>query len=416
MTDVDHLMAATPPAIPNGGLSADIIVVGAGAVGLVAALAFARDGYRVILGGDIAPRRDGRTVALLDGSISLLRRLGVWDAIAPYAAPLATMRLIDDTGALFRAPPVSFSAAEIGLPAFGQNVENAELVRLLGEAVTAQGAITAILGPVHTVSPRGACVSLAMGDGRLASAALVVAADGRRSEARDAAGLRMRDWRYPQVALTTILAHSRDHDETSTEFHTREGAFTFVPLPGRRSSLVWMMSEANGARRAALDDAALAAEIEDRSHGILGDIRIDGPRGVTPMGGLAVSSYAARRIAVVGEAAHVFPPIGAQGLNLGLRDVAALRDAVVEADDPGSDTVLRRYDRGRRLDVGIRTAGVDLLNRSLLTGLAPVDAARGFGLMLLDQIGPLRRAVMRQGLASREPTTPTLMREIAGTA
>jgi 2-octaprenyl-6-methoxyphenol hydroxylase len=229
-----------------------------------------------------------------------------------------------------------------------------------------------------------------------------VAADGRNSRLRQIAGIDAQTWSYLQTALTTILAHDREHRETSTEFHTRHGPFTLVPLPGRRSSLVWVTSPKQAERLSKLDDAALALEIERQAHSHLGAMRIDGPRGVVPMSGLSVNRFGAPRLALVGEAAHVFPPIGAQGLNLGFRDVASLRDAVVDAFDnghePGSDEALRHYQRSRDLDVRLRTAAVDGLNRTLLTGFLPADLLRGAGLLALSKVGFLRRAVMREGV------------------
>jgi len=244
-------------------------------------------------------------------------------------------------------------------------------------------------------------------------ARLVVAADGRRSVLRQKAGIKPREWAYPQAALTTILAHDRGHRDTSTEFHTRHGPFTLVPLPGRRSSLVWVTEPRDAERLAELDDAGLALTIERQAHSILGAMRIDGPRGVVPMTGLSVDRYGAGRVALVGEAAHVFPPIGAQGLNLGLRDVAALVDAVSDSreasEDIGGAGTLRRYQRGRDIDVRLRTAAVDTLNRTLLADLLPADLLRGAGLLLLDRVRPLRRLVMREGVLPRL-STPRLMR------
>ncbi|MCC5978114.1 MAG: UbiH/UbiF family hydroxylase [Salinarimonas sp.] len=402
----------------------DTCVVGAGAAGLAAALTFAREGYSVAVIGEAAARRDGRTVALLDGSVHLLERLGIWDALEPHAAPLEIMRLIDDTDSLFRAPTVDFKCREIGLDAFGWNVENATLVQILAEAVRVHPEITSIsnmamgLGSQDTVTPgsQDQRITVSLDDGSRVAAALVIAADGRNSPMRRAAGIRERNWRYPQAALTTILEHERDHRDISTEFHTRHGPFTLVPLPGRRSSLVWVTEPEKAAHLREYTDAALARTIERQAHAILGKMTIDGPRGVVPMGGLSVARFHADRLALVGEAAHAFPPIGAQGLNLGLRDVAALRDAVVASDgggaDPGSAAALRRYDRGRRFDVRSRTLGVDMLNRTLLSGLLPADFLRGAGLRMLAHVTPLRRVMMREGVSPRL-ATPQLMRREA---
>ena len=395
----------------------DIAVAGAGAVGLVAALALARDGFRTVLIGRAEARRDGRTVALLDGSVRFLDALGVWPALAPQAASLRTMQLIDDTGSLFRPPPAAFRAGEIGLEAFGWNIENATLVERLLEAARSASGLTLLDGPVAGFSAADGAARLTLEDGAQVAAALAVAADGRNSTLRNDAGIPTRTWSYPQAAFTTILAHERDHRETSTEFHTRHGPFTLVPLPGRRSSLVWVTRPDRAEELKGLDDVALGLAIERQAQSILGAMRIDGPRGVVPMSGLSVERYCAPRLALVGEAAHVFPPIGAQGLNLGLRDVASLRDGVVDAGtagrDVGSEEMLQVYQRGRDLDVRLRTAAVDSLNRTLLAGLLPADFLRGAGLLAVAGIPPLRRYVMREGVLPRLGA-PRLMRRDAG--
>ena len=390
----------------------DVAIVGAGAVGLAAALVLAADGFRVALVGPAGARPDGRTVALLDGSVRLLQAAGVWEGLQARAAPLEVLRIVDDTGSLFRPPPASFRAGEIGLGAFGWNIESAALVSGLGEAALAAGIAWRQVG-AERFDSGAAHVRLTLSDGTALDAALLVAADGRRSRLREAAGIATRERRYPQSALTTLLLHDRPHDGASTEFHTREGPFTLVPLPGHRSSLVWVTAPERGERLMALDDAGLARAIEEQSRSMLGRVGIDGPRGLVPIGHLTVERYSAPRLALTGEAAHALPPIGAQGLNLGMRDVAALRDRLVDArkakEDLGGQAVLASYERGRRRDVPVRAAAVDLLNRSLLADLLPADLARGLGLAALASIGPLRRLVMRQGL-SPALGTPRLMR------
>jgi 2-octaprenyl-6-methoxyphenol hydroxylase len=377
----------------------EIAIVGAGAAGLVAALALAQDGRKVALLGPASAPRDGRTVALLDASWRLLDELGLMAALADKAAPLSTMRIVDDTGSLFRQPPVEFRASEVGLEAFGWNVENAELVAALAARAQEGGAIRMVPALVSSIVAENGGVTL-FGEGLAPlRARLVGGADGRRSQVRAAAGIAARDWSYPQVALTAIFSHRRDHRDVSTEFHTRAGPCTLVPLPGRRSSLVWMLAPDEAEAIAALDDAAFAWRVETQTHSALGALTLDGPRGRAPMAGLSVERFAAGRMALIGEAAHVFPPIGAQGLNLGLRDVAALRKALRGEDDPGSDDAMTAYDAARQSDVRLRTGAVDALNRTLLTDLMPADLLRGAGLLALSQIGPLRRFVMRQGLA-----------------
>lgn len=380
----------------------DIVVAGGGAVGLSAAIAFARAGLDTCLVGPRADAlRDGRTAALLVPSLTLMTDIGLASAIEEHSAPLRAMRIVDDTGSLFRPPPALFEAREIGRPAFGRNIENASLVDILartaGETQRLQWLEHFALG----VEGRD-CDRVRLANGEVLSASLVVAADGRGSRLRETAGLEVRRWSYPQEALTTILAHSGEHGDVSTEFHTREGPFTLVPLPGRRSSVVWVASPAEATRLAALDDVALADTIERRSRRLLGRITIDGPRGRVPLGGMEARQLVSGRLALIGEAAHVLPPIGAQGLNLGLKDVATLRDLVVGARKAGSDIgaepVVGGYARARRGDIGLRTLAVDGLNRALLSNYAATDLMRGFGLGALSRIGPLRRAVMRAGL------------------
>ncbi|MBR3189478.1 UbiH/UbiF family hydroxylase [Bosea sp. (in: a-proteobacteria)] len=377
----------------------DIAIVGAGAVGLAAALSLAAAGRQVVLFGQASAPRDGRTVALLDGSWRLLEALGLTEVLDAVAAPLAVMRMVDDTGSLFRQPPVEFKAAELGLPAFGWNIENAVLVEAMAAKAAGEPRIRMIPQAVTEIVAGADSVRLA-GDGFTPVAArLVVGADGRKSRVREASGITARDWSYPQMALTAILSHRREHQDASTEFHTRSGPCTLVPMSGRRSALVWLVEPQDADRLAGLDDLAFAREVERRTHSILGAMAVAGPRGRVPMGGLSVDRFAAARMALIGEAAHVFPPIGAQGLNLGLRDVAALRDAIAGADDPGTEAALSTYDRSRQADVRLRTGAVDALNRTLLTDLLPADLMRGAGLLALSRIAPLRRLVMRQGLA-----------------
>lgn len=384
----------------------DILVAGAGATGLSAALALADCGHRVAVVGPPDLGGSARTVALFDGSIRFLDSLGVWARVAEAAAPLRVMRIVDDTKSLFPAPPAEFHASEIGLDTFGWNVENHVLVAAMADAARAHPRIRFIDDMVedYAFGAEAATVrTRANGD---IDARLVVAADGRRSRARRAAHIATRVWDYPQVAITAILAHRKPHGDVSTEFHTRQGPCTFVPLPGNdehphRSSLVWLMSPREAERRHALGPDDFAREAEAASHHLLGRLALVGARGKIPMRRLAAKTLAAPRLALVGEAAHVFPPIGAQGLNLGLRDCAHLAEAVADPAstlDPGAAEGLARYERLRRADVATRTMAVDTLNRALLTNFMPIDFLRGAGLFALQNIGPLRRLAMREGV------------------
>ena len=389
------------------------IVVGGGPAGLTAAITLSLGGLATVLVGNRSERPDNRTTFLVAGSVTALSTLGVWELCEAQAAPLKVMRIVDNTGRLWRAPEVKFEAGEIDLEAFGYNIENRHLVAALEQRARAMPALRMLEDDVLAVEPGGDAINVALKSGASLRAPLVIGADGRRSLCRDAAGIGIDERDYPQVALTVSFKHSRAHRDTSTEFHTASGPFTLVPLPGSRSSLVWVLDPIHADEIAALDDAALAAEIERASHSILGKIEIEPGRGLFPLGVVTARRFADKRIALVGEAAHVIPPIGAQGLNLGLRDAATIGELAVAAHRAGHDIggadVLSAYDQLRRADVGSRTLAIDLLNRTLLADFLPVQGMRGLGLYVLDRIGPLRRAVMREGVAPAA-AQPRLMR------
>jgi 2-octaprenyl-6-methoxyphenol hydroxylase len=198
------------------------------------------------------------------------------------------------------------------------------------------------------------------------------------------------------------FSHGRPHHGACTEFHYASGPFTIVPLRERESSLVWVETSEEGARLAALEDAAFTAELARRLDGLLGEIIGLGPRGAFPLSGLVAKKLTAQRLALVGEAAHVMPPIGAQGLNLGFRDVADLVECAARGSDPGMQEVLAAYERSRRGDVWTRVLAADLLNRTLTSNLPLLQLARGAGLSALSLAGPLRRAAMRRGMSAAD--------------
>ncbi len=390
---------------------AEVAVVGGGPAGLVCALALKAAGVDTLL---IAPpaEPDHRTTALLAGSVTALETLGVWESCRPHAAPLCAIRIIDDTARLMRAPEVLFSAAEIGLEAFGFNIENRHLLAALEARVAALG-IPRISAAALAVTVDDRAVTIAHAGGAV-RAQLAIGADGARSLCRAAAGLGTTRRSYPQAALTLNLVHARPHNDTSTEFHTEHGPFTLVPLPGRRSSLVCVLRPEEAQALAAQSDAALSQEVERRAHSLLGAMQVEPGRGFFPLAVETADAIARGRIALIGEAAHVVPPIGAQGLNLGLRDAAAIAEIAAEARgdnrDPGAPDVMARYAAERRVDIGSRTVAVDLLNRTLLTDFIPAQGFRGLSLYLVDRIGPLRRALMREGVAPTAMQQPRLMR------
>ncbi len=377
----------------------EIIVAGTGPIGLLAALGLAGQGVRVLLVGPEARTDDRRTTALMKPAVEFLDRLGLLDDLAPKAAPLEVMRIVDATDRLIRSPVVTFRASEIGEDYFGMNIPNADLNATLEQAVQADSRIewTRSLVETWTIDDEQVLARLANGDEHAAK--LAVAADGRLSAARKAAGISTSSRDYPQTALVLNFGHSRPHGSISTEFHTETGPFTQVPLPGNRSSLVWVVEPNTAKGLASLDDGALSRLVEERMHSMLGRVDVEPGLQLYPLTAVRPKCFAKNRVALVGEAAHVFPPIGAQGMNLGIRDLRDLIDMVLEyADDPGAPAALRAYDRKRRPDILARSGAVNILNLSLLTDMIPAQLARSAALGMVGGFAPLRALFMREGL------------------
>ncbi|MGN6308594.1 MAG: UbiH/UbiF family hydroxylase [Xanthobacteraceae bacterium] len=381
----------------------DAIVIGGGPVGLATAIALAENNIAVAL---IAARKaypDNRTTALLGGTIDFLERLDVWRRCAESATPLRTMRLVDNTERLIRAPEVRFVSDEIGLEAFGYNIENRRLVAALEQRVDEIDRIARYDDEAEGVEIDTDQVIVRTRNGILIHGRVAAGADGRQSICREAAGIEVNRRPLRQTALTFNIRHSRPHRDTSTEFHTTGGPCVFVPLQDDRSSVVWVSTPNEAAHLTALSDDALSIEAERMMHSILGRVSVEPGRHSFPLAIEQPRRFADNRVVLVGEAAHVLPPIGAQGLNLGLRDAADIADIVADAvsrgEDPGAPATLARFDRKRRSDIASRTMAIDLANRSLLSDFLPMQMARAAGLHLLSAIGPLRRLAMREGLS-----------------
>ncbi|MDQ0135458.1 2-octaprenyl-6-methoxyphenol hydroxylase [Neorhizobium galegae] len=377
----------------------EIAVVGGGLAGSVAALALARAGRKVAIIAPSPEKTDERTTALMDHSIRFLERLGVWEEIAPSAAPLSVMQIVDGTKRLLRAPTAQFRAQDVGLYAFGYNIPNRALSETLDAAVAVERNATNVAQIVETFDFSAERVMLTLSDGTTASADFVVGADGRQSKVRETAGIGVRRWSYPQSAVVLNFAHTLPHGNVSTEVHTESGPFTQVPLPGLRSSLVWVVKPEEARRLVELPTEDLSRLVEDRMQSMLGKVKVEGKAQAWPLSSLMAERFGKGRLALIGEAAHAFPPIGAQGLNLSLRDIIALSELLVATGDrPIPADAGDRFNRRRGPDIVSRTVGVDLLNRSLLSDFLPVQMLRAAGLHILTNAPPLRNLLMREGI------------------
>lgn len=377
----------------------DIVVAGTGPAGQIAALALADAGLRVVLAGPATNTADRRTTALMAPQLRFLDRLSLLEPLEAVSASLRVMRIVDATSRLVRSPTVTFRAAEIGESRFGLNIPNRHLLATLDAAVEASPAIERIAALVARWVLQDDAVEAVLDNGTTIAARLAVAADGRLSPARDAAGIAVRSKPTEQSAVVLNFAHDRGHEDTSTEFHTEFGPFTQVPLPGLRSSLVWVTRPDDARELMAFDDDTLSRRIEDGMQSMLGRVSVEPGRQLYPLASALPQRFARNRVALVGEAAHIFPPIGAQGLNLGIRDIESLAAiAARHAGDPGSVSALSAYDRARRPDILARSSAVHLLNQSLLSDTLPAQIARSAGLGLLGAASPLRALFMREGL------------------
>lgn len=394
----------------------EVAVVGAGPSGLAASCLLAEAGIAVTLlaGGARAPEADPRTIALMQPSIRLLVHLDLWPGqLMAQSAPLWRLKLVDDKAGLVSSGPVVFEAREIGPEPFGWSIPIGALTAALESRARALGVVF-LEEEAARLQISAAAALLRTASGAAISAPVVLGADGRNSLVRSAARIATVEWCYDQTALASSFSHSAPHRDTSIEYHRDSGPLTTVPMPSRRSSLVWLERPERALALAAMPEADFARALQAALHGELGVVSGVGPRRLFPMRGLTAQAFARNRVMLLGEAAHVLPPIGAQGLNLSLRDAATAAELIAAAaglgDDPGAPDVLDHYDRLRRRDILPRQGAVDAVNRSLLAGSILPHGARVLGLMLASSFGPLRRRLMQQGLGP--PDLPRVMRVV----
>jgi 2-octaprenyl-6-methoxyphenol hydroxylase len=358
---------------------------------------------------------DGRASAIAFGSRRLLEALGVWPRLAQEAAPINDILVTDGRVSRGASPFfLHFDHREIGTEPLGHIVEN----RLIRRALAETAAEMTSLRVLHKARASGLSETeglriVQLADGRQIAASLCVAADGRKSPLREAAGIQTIGWHYGQTGLVATVEHARPHEGIAQEYFLPSGPFAILPLTGNRSSLVWTERSARAPGFLALDKAGFEAEVGRRFGPYLGPIAVAGPRWSYPLSLHLARGYVRPRLAVVGDAAHGIHPIAGQGLNLGLRDVAALAQVVTDAarrgEDIGAMDVLSRYERWRRFDTVALAMATDLLNRIFSNDIGPLRLARDMGLALAGAIGPARRFFMREA-GGDTGVLPRLMR------
>ncbi|SEP61658.1 2-octaprenyl-6-methoxyphenol hydroxylase [Devosia sp. YR412] len=381
----------------------DVIIVGGGHVGLTLALALSQSarGIRVALldRRPLSVPRDARASAIAAGVRRVFEALGVWGVMEKASQPITAMRITDSgTGDISRPMFLAFD---------GDVAPGEPFAHMVPNSVSAQALLDAVSGKIEVIAPasftgfvaEGRSGRLTLDDGRVLSAPLVVAADGGQSALRGMAGIGVTGHDYRQTGLVTTIAHELPHDGVAYEHFRPAGPFASLPLPGNRSSLVWTERSEDAPRFLAMDNDTLAAEIEAVMGSTLGAVTLEEKLQGFPLKLQIARDFVAPRLALVGDAAHVVHPIAGQGLNLGLKDVAALAEVVVEAIrlglDHGSDDVLERYQAWRRLDTASMAAMTDTLNALFSNDVAPVRAIRDFGLGLVDRAGPVKAALIR---------------------
>lgn len=396
-------------------LNTDVLISGGGIAGLTAACAFGAAGFKVIC-VDPAPvitnqgdtGADLRTTAFLQPAQALLQQAGIWDRLAEFAEPLQIMRIVDAGGSAGVAREiVDFNAADISDLPFGWNLPNWLLRRELLAQISDTTQVT-FLGGVFTqkVTTRETGAKITLSNGKSVRAKLVVGADGRNSAVRTMAGIGVKTWRYGQMAVAFSVTHPVPHQNVSTEIHRHGGPFTLVPLPDLNgvpcSAVVWMEKTATAQRLADVPVSEFNAAITRRSCNFFGPLTLVGRRTCWPIISQLARRITAQRTALIAEAAHVVPPIGAQGLNMSLADLASLLDLAKAApQNLGDVTMLARYQRARLPDITARVTGIDALNRVSMAKNPVLRDIRQLGLKTLHGVTPLRKTLMRTGLGAK---------------
>ncbi len=400
-----------------------VLIVGGGLVGAAQAIALAQAGVEVCVVDHADPAVgldvsfDGRTSAIALATGRVLKSIGVWEKLGHDPAPIMDIRVSDGPSLFF----LHYDHNDVGDDPFGYMVENRHMRRALMARLNELPNIQMIAPASIAALKRNATGAEAqLTDGRLIKAQLVVAAEGRRSPTRDAAGIRLTQWSYKQTAIVCSVRHQFSHNFTAHEHFLPAGPFAILPLngddpktPGNMASIVWTERQDMADIMLGLDDADFKEELDERFGDFLGDTEIVGPRWSYPLSLQFAETCTAPRLALVGDASHGMHPIAGQGLNMGLRDVAVLAEVVCDARklgfDPGGAETLARYERWRRFDNTMMLCATDLLNRLFSNNIGPIRLARDIGLGLVDKMPPLKKIFMRHAMGETGDL-PKLMR------
>lgn len=393
----------------------DVIIAGAGMAGATFALAAAQGGLKVVLVDpqpfevQLAPTFDGRSTAIAFSTFRMLDALGVGAALRPHACRMDRILVTDGRRPGAAARPAAsaflrFDADEIGDrnggEPLGYMVENRRIRTALAEAIAGAGIEVRAPASVAGVEADAAMARVTLADGAVITAPLIVGAEGRASLVRKTAGIDTVGWRYGQSGVVATVSLGRDHGHVAHEYFLPSGPFAILPLTGQRASLVWTESTRRGEALAAASDEAFQSHLMRRFGDFLEDVTVVGPRFIYPLSLQLAEKLTAPRTALIGDAAHAVHPVAGQGLNMGLKDAAALAEVLVEAmrlgEDIGAETVLDRYARWRRFDNAALAAGFDAFVRLFSNDIAPVRLARGLGIAAVNRIAPLRRAFMHE--------------------
>jgi 2-octaprenyl-6-methoxyphenol hydroxylase len=376
-------------------------------VGLSLGLALAQGGLRTVV-ADAAPMVaqldaafDGRVSALAYATIRMYRTLGVWEAMQADAQPIREILVTDGAPARAASPfSLHFDAAEAGAPQLGAIVENRHIRASLQARAQSEPNLTLIApAAVTSVTVEAGGVTAMLANGESVKAALAIAADGRVSPLREAMGIKTIGWSYPQTGIVTTVEHEKPHNGVAYEHFLPAGPFAILPMTGNRSSLVWTEKKDLAPAILTLDEARFNEELANRFGAHLGAVKAAGPRWSYPLSFHIARDFVKPRFALAGDCAHGIHPIAGQGLNLGLKDAAALTEVLLDAarlgQDIGALDVLKRYERWRRFDSVALAASTDALNRLFSNDIAPLRAIRDIGMGIVDSIGPARRFFMR---------------------